>query len=65
LPKIFVQSTEDIYGPRDQLEALYGRAAEPKRLVWIPAQDHFFAGALDQLEQVIQEVCESSNRGVA
>jgi alpha/beta superfamily hydrolase len=48
--KVFIQSTHDQYGPREELEALFTRLPEPKRLIWIEAKDHFFAGALDGLE---------------
>jgi len=52
-PKSFVQSTHDPYGPRAELEQIFERVAEPKRLQWIEAPDHFFAGALEQLEEVV------------
>ena len=52
-PKIFVQSTNDQFGPRPEFEALFGRVAEPKRMVWVEAQDHFFAGALEELEEAV------------
>lgn len=52
-PKYFIQSTQDQFGPRDQLLPLFERFAEPKRLIWIPAADHFFAGALDRLEDEV------------
>jgi alpha/beta superfamily hydrolase len=35
------------------MEALFHTVAEPKRLVWIEAADHFFAGSLDVLEREI------------
>lgn len=54
--KIFVQSTHDQFGPRAELEALYQRVAEPRRIVWIEAADHFFAGALDALEESIVQL---------
>jgi uncharacterized protein len=53
--KILIQSTHDQYGPRAELEALYERLLEPKQLIWIEAADHFFAGALDQLEDRVRE----------
>jgi uncharacterized protein len=53
VPKIFLQSTHDQYGPRAQLEAQFATFAEPKRLVWIEAADHFFAGALDAFEEQV------------
>jgi len=51
VPKIFIQSTHDEYAPRDEFERAYEEFAEPKRVVWIEAGDHFFAGALEQVEQ--------------
>src|SRR5437773_409662 len=42
VPKTFLQSTHDRYGPRAELEAQFAGFAEPKRLVWIEAADHFF-----------------------
>ena len=53
VPKVFVQSTHDQYGPRAEFEAMYAGFAEPKRLVWIEAADHFFAGALDEFEAAV------------
>jgi alpha/beta superfamily hydrolase len=52
-PKIFIQSTRDEFAPVPQMEALFERIAEPKQLVWIEAQDHFFQGGLDQLEETV------------
>ncbi len=52
-PKVFIQSTHDQYGPKEELEALFTRLPEPKRLIWIEANDHFFAGALDRLEEAV------------
>ncbi len=55
LPKIFIQSTRDQYGPRAEFERAYAGWAEPKQLVWIDAEDHFFAGALDRFEEAVFE----------
>jgi len=51
IKKVFVQSTHDQFGPRTELEAAFARWAAPKRIEWIEAADHFFAGALDTLEE--------------
>jgi alpha/beta superfamily hydrolase len=51
--KVFVQSTRDQYGPVSELEPLVASLAEPKKLVLVDAEDHFFAGALDVLEREI------------
>ena len=53
VPKIFVQSTNDQYGPRIELEAMFARIAGPKTLLWVPSDDHFFAGGLDEFEGVV------------
>jgi uncharacterized protein len=53
LPKLFVQSTVDEFGPRPDLEALFQTMAEPKELRFIEAGDHFFAGALEKLEELL------------
>ena len=55
-PKIFMQSTHDEFAPRPAFEALYQTVAEPKQLVWIEAADHFFAGALEELEESVTRV---------
>jgi alpha/beta superfamily hydrolase len=55
-PKIFIQSTNDQYGPRAELEPIYATVAEPKELHWIEAADHFFAGALDELESTVERI---------
>jgi uncharacterized protein len=56
LDKIFVQSTHDEHGPRTEFEPFYASVPEPKRLIWVEAQDHFFKGALDHFERVIAEL---------
>lgn len=53
VPRVFVQSTHDQYGPVADLELIVAALPEPKRLVLIEAQDHFFAGALERLEDEI------------
>ena len=53
---MIIQSTHDQYGPRAEMEALYGRLPPPKNLIWIEAADHFFAGGLDDLEAQVGQV---------
>ena len=57
--KHFLHSTNDQYGSREQMEAVYGLAAEPKELRWIEASDHFFQGGLDQLEEAVRVILAS------
>jgi len=58
-PKHFLHSTRDAYGSREQMEAVFGRAAEPKSLTWIEAQDHVFEGGMDRLEEAVLEILRS------
>ena len=53
VPRIFIQSTRDQYGPVEELRPLVDALPEPKQLIWIDAEDHFFAGALDELEESV------------
>jgi len=53
VPKVFIASTHDEHAPRPQMETLYEEIAGPKQLIWIEAGDHFFQGALDQLEEAV------------
>src|SRR5262249_52142086 len=52
-PKHFIHSTRDQFGSQAQMEAVFQAAAQPKSLNWIDAQDHFFEGALDPLEEAV------------
>lgn len=52
-PKLFIQSTRDEHGPMPDLEQVFLTIPEPKKLLWVEAEDHFFKGALDEFEQVI------------
>ena len=44
IPKLFVSGDHDEFSPRGVLESYLVTAPDPKRLVWIPGADHFFAG---------------------
>ena len=60
LPKTFIHSTHDEFGPVKNLPAFYESLPEPKQLHWVEASDHFFAGGLDAYEAVVASV--GSNR---
>lgn len=53
VPRLFIQSTHDQYGPLAELEPLVASLPEPKQLITVEAGDHFFAGALDVLEREV------------
>ena len=51
--RVFVQSTNDEFGPRPAFTEFYEKVVGQKSLVWIESRDHFFAGAQEQLEDSI------------
>ena len=56
VPRVFIQSTNDQYGPRVVMQKYYDSLEGPKQLIWVEARDHFFAGALDAFEKAISEL---------
>jgi uncharacterized protein len=53
VPRVFLQSTNDEFGPVRDLEAALAPLPDPKKVVFIDAKDHFFAGALEELETAV------------
>src|SRR5947209_14391817 len=56
LPKYFIQSTNDEFGPREPFTQFYASLPEPKHLDWIEAADHFFRDGLDQFEACVERI---------
>jgi uncharacterized protein len=56
VPKFFVHSTHDEFGPKADFEAFFASVPEPKQLDWIESEDHFFRNSLDELERVVQRI---------
>lgn len=54
--KIFIQSTHDEFGPMESLKRFVDSLPHPKALYPVEAQDHFFAGALDAFEHLVEEL---------
>ena len=59
-PKYFVQSTRDEFGPKAELEPLVRTLPDPKAVQFIESEDHFFKGALEQLEEAIYSLPRNS-----
>ncbi len=57
--KTFIVSTHDEFCAVPAMEAYFAALDEPKKLIWIQAQDHFFGGALDDFEKTIYELAIS------
>jgi alpha/beta superfamily hydrolase len=61
VPKVFVQSTHDSFGPRPDFEAFFDTLPEPKQVEWIESVDHFFKDSLDEYEAAVLRI--GLNRG--
>jgi alpha/beta superfamily hydrolase len=55
-PRIFVQSSNDEFGPLPEWKALIESLPGPKEMVVVDARDHFFDGALDEFEEAIHRL---------
>jgi len=62
-PKLFIQGTRDEFGSVAQVSELYDSLAEPKKIHWVQGADHFCAGKLDEVQQVLQEFLKSTAGG--
>jgi len=60
-PKLFLQSAHDQFGSRERTEALFATLPEPKKLVFVEAPDHFFAGKLPQMGAELEKWIKSRN----
>jgi len=59
VPRYFIQSTHDQFGPVEAMQAYFENLIGPKQLIWVEAGDHFFAEALDQLEEAVFRIATS------
>ena len=59
--RIFIHSTNDEFGPKDELAAVVAELDGPPELVFVESKDHFFADALDAFEQ---EVIHAAPAGI-
>lgn len=55
VPRTFIHSTNDEFGPMADLSAVVAELSGPPELVFIPSRDHFFVDALDAFEQAVIE----------
>ena len=53
-PKLFIHGTQDEFTSRARMETFYRSLAAPKEIHWVENADHFFAGKLDEVQQVIR-----------
>ncbi len=53
-PKLIIQGTRDEFGSVTQVAEFYQSLTEPKQIHWAQGADHFFAGKLDEVQEVLQ-----------
>jgi alpha/beta superfamily hydrolase len=53
LPKLFLSGDRDRFAPLRELQQVVESAAHPRKLVLIPAADHFFNGCLPMMQQAL------------
>jgi alpha/beta superfamily hydrolase len=56
IPKVFLQSTHDEFGPQPDLEAMVAGLPGDNELIFIPSKDHFFVDALEAFEKAVIEI---------
>ena len=54
VPKLFISGDHDEFSPQGVLESFLVAAPEPKRVVWIPGADHFFAAIPDSPQSKLE-----------
>jgi len=55
-PRVFIQSTQDEFGPAPAMQSYFDHLTGPKELLWVSARDHFFSDALDTFEDTVLSV---------
>lgn len=58
IPKLFLSGDQDQFAPASELHQVAATTAEPKKLVLLPGADHFFAGQLDAMQNVLARWCK-------
>jgi alpha/beta superfamily hydrolase len=53
VPRHFIVSKNDQFCAVSAMETYFSALPEPKELIWIEAQDHFFTGKLDEFEEAV------------
>jgi uncharacterized protein len=56
VPRVFIVSKNDQFCAVSAMETYFLALPEPKKLVWIDAQDHFFSDKLDEFEDAVYRV---------
>jgi alpha/beta superfamily hydrolase len=62
VPRVFIQSTHDQFGPVASIEQYFQTLKGEKLLLFVKSKDHFFAGALDAFEEAVASVGDVTRR---
>ena len=56
VPKYFVHSTHDEFGPKSDMQTFFEALPEPKVIEWVESEDHFFKNNLDGCEAAVERI---------
>ncbi len=56
VPRVFIQSPNDEFGPRADFQPFFDTLHGDNQLIWVDSNDHFFGGALDEFEAAVRSV---------
>ena len=56
VPKYFIQSSNDEFGPEAEFSEFFASLPPPKHLDWVTAEDHFFRDALAEFELAVERI---------
>ncbi len=62
VPRVFIQSTHDQFGPAGSMKDYFQTLEGEKLLLFVKSKDHFFAGALDAFEEAVAAVGDVTRR---
>jgi len=52
-PKLFLSGDRDQFADALSLQSVFKAAGDPKKLVFVPAADHFFTGRLEPMQRAL------------
>lgn len=62
VPRVFIQSTHDQFGPAASMQSYFQTLEGEKLLLFVKSKDHFFAGGLDAFEEAVASVGDVTKR---
>lgn len=56
VPRTFIHSPNDEFGPREPFQQFFDSLTGDNQLLWVESKDHFFAGGLEEFEAAVRSV---------